>query len=58
MKLNKNIKFLCCLVVFSFALTKDFSFNSNVFFGYDTNPLRLSANEISNLDSYPNIRKC
>ena len=55
MKLNKNIKFLCCLVVFSFVLTKDFSFNSNVFFGYDTNPLRLSANEINNLNFNPQI---
>ena len=59
MKLNKNIKFLCCLVIFSFVLTKDFSFNSNVFLVTILTRLRLSSNEISNLEFQPsNIRKC
>ena len=54
MNLNRNK--LCkigIIIIISFAQADNSSFNSNIFFGYDSNPMKLSVDEINQLDIYP-----
>ena len=49
------LKKISFFIFFCFLFPNNFSFQSNVFFGYDSNPLRLSENEINQIDVYPEI---
>ena len=53
MILKKNNFFI--FLFFSFLLSGNFSFQSSVFMGYDSNPLRLSENEINQIKFYPEV---
>ena len=57
MRLDKvefyKIIFFACTA--SLLCADNTSFNSSIFFGIDSNPMRLSDNEINQLDLYPSI---
>ncbi len=52
---NMILKKISFFIFFCFLFPNNFLFQSNVFFGYDSNPLRLSENEINQVDIHPEI---
>ena len=57
MNLSKIKKYIVifCLVFSSLLGEQKSSFQSHIFIGYDSNPMRLSDGEISQLSTYPSI---